>query len=653
MEGIRKAPGADGTGGLAAFAQRQGVPSLDLFKVPSGLVTSPNSTGFAYGEEQQRSTYYGSMVYDVAPWLQLGLDGTFSRSVTYPGSNLFAADLTLAKNSPNNPFNQDVLVSLNESAPLLGAHFNEARLEFSSIVMGVLLKLPSDWRVALDAQYAHTLASYRGLSDYRLDRWQALVDQGLYNPLRDTQVYGPPQAFYDQVLVHYGTPDHFVTLGNYQAFDAAVRVTNQALQLPTGLGAVNFGGDYRRNKLASYLDERSYGDGSPAITPNDWTGRALERLSVFGELQAPLLPQNRLPSWLRSVEGDLALRYITARTAKESYFAPTFGLKMEFAHGLSFRSSVTTSSRYPTPFLSQQIGTAGGGGGVDSITVKDPLRNGESYTVLENQLLGFELNPETAVTQTAGFVFQTGTEHRLRATLDFFDTRKVNEQYALVAQQIMDLEQFFPLRVTRAAVLPGDPYAVGRAVSVSPGTVNLASRHSQNYDLSLDYSWTKCLGGTLQLSGRLVYFQRYDRKILPTDPVVDELAHPDSTASNLLKYRATLGAEWSNGVGGFGLEEHYYAARILPLLEQASQGSDHINPYWQCDAFVQSDLTRWLPGHAARQTGRSRYGLHGQLRINNLFAAGFPRYSYDSTTGVQPYGDWRGRTYSLSVTATF
>jgi hypothetical protein len=42
------------------------------------------------------------------------------------------------------------------------------------------------------------------------------------------------------------------------------------------------------------------------------------------------------------------------------------------------------------------------------------------------------------------------------------------------------------------------------------------------------------------------------------------------------------------------------------------------------------------------------------VRINNLFGAHLPKYANDpSGAGVQPYGDWRGRTYSLSLTATF
>ena len=70
------------------------------------------------------------------------------------------------------------------------------------------------------------------------------------------------------------------------------------------------------------------------------------------------------------------------------------------------------------------------------------------------------------------------------------------------------------------------------------------------------------------------------------------------------------------------------------------------------DAHLEGDLGRWLPGNRTAD-GQSRYSLRGQLRIDNLFDSRFPSYAYDATTGVQPYGDWRGRTYSVSLTATF
>jgi len=63
---------------------------------------------------------------------------------------------------------------------------------------------------------------------------------------------------------------------------------------------------------------------------------------------------------------------------------------------------------------------------------------------------------------------------------------------------------------------------------------------------------------------------------------------------------------------------------------------------------VQADLVRWMPWVDASRS------LSVQIRINNIFDAAFPRYANDvSGAGVQPYGDWRRRTYSVSLTTAF
>jgi iron complex outermembrane receptor protein len=644
------APGADGTGGLAAFAGRQGVRSLALFDPPGELATSTNSLDYPYGRRQRYAAYYGSAVWDVVPWLQVGLDGTYARTVVNRGYDVFAADLLLKTDSALNPFGQDIRVSLNETAPLLGEDYSEARLEFSSAVLGLMLKLPVDWRVSLDTQYAHNFVKYRGLAPLPdSTRWQQLVDEGLYNPLRDTQVHGPPQEFYDRVLVYYGNRGRFVTLGNYETLDVAVRVTNQSVMLPTGVGALNFGGDYRRNHLAGYTDERRFADGSLAYDPVQWSGRTLERVSVFGELQGPLLPTRRLPHWLRSIDADLAVRYVAAASSREANVAPTCGLKADFAGGFSLRGSFTTSNRYPTPYMSRQLAVPvdAGTGEVSRTWIFDPARN-QSYDVLSREVLNPALRPEAAATQTVGVIFQRGDDHRFRAAVDFVDTRKVNELTYLDAQAVMNLESLWPARVQRASLAPGDGHSTGYVTSVFTGTVNLAWRRSHNWNLSLDYAWKKCLGGTLELYARGVCFQRYDRQVFPNSETVDELRQPDGTAAGLLKYRANFGGSWTNRHYGFGMDGHYFHSRILPSAEWPGQGGDQIDSCWQFDAYLQSDLGRWLPWKS------SRFGLRGQLRVNNVLGAHFPKYANDASgAGVQAYGDWRGRVYSLSLTATF
>jgi iron complex outermembrane receptor protein len=645
------APGADGSGGLATFANRQGVRDLNFFKSPGGMAASVDSTDYPYGRQQQRNVYFASVVYDVTPWLQLGLDGTYASTVVHRGYDVLATDLSIAADSPLNPFKQDVVVSLNETARNLGQNYGEARLQFSSLVLGALVKLPGAWRLSLDAQYAHNVTKYRGLYAADSTRWQQLVDTGVYNPLRDTQAFGPPAAFYDHVLIYRGARGSFVTLGDYETLDAAFRATNEALRLPTGDATLNLGGDYRRSHLAAYHEEYRYGDGSLAYDPTDWGDRVLQRYSVFGELRAPIVPARWLPSPLRKIDADLAVRYIGANSSKESYIAPTLGLKADFAEGFSFRGSVTTSSRYPTPQLNRQVFAPPTGEVVIPYTeqIDDPLRPGEKYSVNVNQALNPGLLPESAITQAAGFLFQRGKVHRVRATFDFIDTHKTNEELFLGSQSLVELEKLFPDRVTRAPLAPGDTHSAGVVTSVLTGTTNLAWRHSQNWNASADYAWSECRGGTLEFYGRLLYYELYKRQILPSSLPVDELSHPDGAAgSNLLRYRANFGAGWSNRDFGFGIDGRYFSPRVLPVPEREAQGHDRIRPAWQFDTYLESDVGRWLPWD------QSRHGLRAQLRVNNVFGDRFPKYVNESSgAGVQPYGDWRGRTYSLSLTANF
>jgi iron complex outermembrane recepter protein len=643
-------PGASGGEGIAAFAGREGLRNLEFFDSPGGMATSLDSGDYPYGRRQSRDVYFGSVVATLFPWLELGLDLTHARTVVNRGYEVVRADLTMSPASPLNPFPQDIAVSLNETVPLLGEDYSEARLNFTSAVLGAVLTLPAEWRVSVDAQYGHNLAKYRGLAGVDYVRWQQLVDRGRYQPLRDTQVAGPPAEFYDDVLIYRGGRGRFVTLGDYQTFDLALRGTNTALRFPTGPGRLNLGGDYRRNQLQPYREQLLFGDGSPAAQPLVWTGRTLQRYSAFGEMQAPLVPVSWLPSWLRQVEANLAARYVAADTEQETNVAPTFGLKVDFSGGVSLRGSVTTSNRFPSPYMSRRENTptGGGGPGVEQTFVTDPLRNGEGYGVVVTEAINPGLQPESAVTQTAGTIFQRGQDHRLRASIDFVDTRKTDELVFLDAPLVMNLEQVLPGRVQRFPAGPDE--SVGRVSSLLTGITNLGWRHSQNLTTSLSYAWAECRGGTLELYGRLLYFQRYERQILPTSPITDELRSPVAGGAGLLKYRANFGASWNNDNFGFGLDGRYFHARVLPVVERLAQGDDHIDAYWQFDAYVQSELHRWLPW----KKFATRHALRAQLRVNNVLAADFPRYANEASgAGVQPYGDWRGRVYSLSLTASF
>jgi hypothetical protein len=515
-----------------------------------------------------------------------------------------------------------------------------------------MLKLPDEWRVSIDTQRGRSVTKYRGLVGADGGWWQQLVDRGLYNPLRDTQVAPPPAEFYDRVLIYAGGRGRTVSVGDYETLDTAVRITNPALRLPTGRGALNVGGDFRMTELKSYTDEQRFGDGALAAVPVHWRGRTLQRLSLFGELQAPLLPAAWRPGWLHELELDLAARYTAADSTQETNVAPTAGLKIALAGGLTLRGSFATTNRLPTPFMSEKVVApvlhASSAGGVSYVRVFDPARQ-ETYGVRAGDAINPDLRPESALTRSAGVIYERGTEHRVRVAVDFVDTQKSGELTYLDAQSVLDLEELFPNRIVRAAPAAGDPHAMGRVSSVLGGTFNLAWRHSQSVATSVDYTWAHCRGGRLEAYARWLDLVRFDRQLLPYSAMVDELNAPDGATTGLLRQRANFGGGWSNRAWGFRLDGHYFDSRTLPAVEWASQGAHDVDPYWQFDVGVQKDLARWLPWKLPES-----FTLEGQLRVNNLLNAGPPRYANDpSGAGVQSYDDWRRQTYSLSVRARF
>lgn len=635
--------GADGSGGRAAFAERSNTRNLAQYDSPGSVADGLNGVDFPYGREQERSLFFASAVYRATPWLELSLDAAYSASTTTRGFTIFAEDLLLTADNPLSPFDQDVRVSLFETPVALSQNYHQAQTHFYSLVGSALIELPGNWTLIGDTQFAHSTTKFRGIADVDKNRWESLIARGIYNPLRDTQIFAPPPEFYDEVIVFTGGRDQFVTLGDYESLDGAFRLTNDAWQLPMGTSVFNLGADYRITSLGNYLQERRYGDGSLQRLPDRWEGRSLERVSFFGELQTPVLPRQYLPAWITTIETDLAARYIAADSSSESNLAPTLALKVGFTHGLTLRGSFTTSNRFPTPFMSRNLGNGvAGGTGVRQVKINDPRRD-ESYETDVVSVLNPNLRSENAVTQTFGIVYEFGEQQRFRASFDFFDTQKTNEIVGLGPTELLNLESSFPQLIERENT-PGE---IGRVTEFRSGAFNLARRHSQNLMATFDFAQRDIFGGTLDLRARAVYFNRFDREILPGDPTVDELRDP-SGASGILQYRATFGGSWSVPHFAFGLDGQYFHSRRLPRLEWPSQGARTIDPFWQADLYAQADLGHWL------LPADSRLGLKAQLRLNNAFKNSYPTYANEaSNAGVQPYGDWRGRTFSLSLKAEF
>ncbi|WP_404425524.1 TonB-dependent receptor plug domain-containing protein [Nibricoccus sp. IMCC34717] len=641
--------GADGSAGVAAV--EAGRLSTAEFSGLAGRSSSIQTRDYLYGAGERAVSWTAAAVWDPVPWMQVGLDAYWSERTLKRGTDTLAADLEWKASAPGNPFGKTVRVALQESLPGLGADYNQARVNYGTVVGGILLRPIPRLRLSLDAQYSRNTTRIRSLRGfgYDLGRWEQLLNTGRYNPLRDTQASGPDDLFYRTVLIYREAPGHFVKVGDYDVLDVALRGVLTGLPAPGGEALVHGGFDYRRSHLDPQREQPRFGDGTDAEDPVVYSGRTLPRYSLFTEVQAPLLPAGWRRFGLRGIETDLALRYVAADTSREANFAPTFATKLDFAGGFSMRASLTYASRYPTPQMSRQVSELqpDGGSGVEYASINDPLRGNQNYTVRVLSALDPKLRPESTVTQSAGVLWQKGGERRWRVSLDFVDTSKTDELVFLNPSTLMNLEELYPNRVIRLPQQPSDGGRPGPVSVVLTGTTNLASRRSQNWTLAVSHRRERILGGSVEAYARWLYFQDYTRVLFPNLPAVDELSLPDGTAPNLLRHRGKAGVNWSRRETTLGTDWRYYHRRMLPQQEWAAQGRSYVGSYSEWDVFAQQGLRAWFPKLA-------KWNLSVQLRINNLFNHGFPAYASDpANTGVQAYGDWRGRTYTLNVTAAF
>jgi hypothetical protein len=88
-------------------------------------------------------------------------------------------------------------------------------------------------------------------------------------------------------------------------------------------------------------------------------------------------------------------------------------------------------------------------------------------------------------------------------------------------------------------------------------------------------------------------------------------------------------------------------SRDLPRKEWSRQAAIASGVHADSMSFIQGDIGHWLSWLP--------HGMRAQVRVNNLFAMPYHalREPFVVGAGIQPYGDWRGRVYSLSLMTTF
>jgi hypothetical protein len=190
-----RASGADWERWPCCFCGREGVRNFAFSRLTGGMASSLESVDYPYGRKQLRTALFASAVYDMSPVAcRFGIDGTYTAACCIAVS-MSSRRPAAESGIPMQSVRPEASVSLNEWRPH-SASATARRGWNSAPRVSALFRTTA--RLAPAARTASTgqnVAKYRGISGADYARWQQLVDEGRYNPLRDTQVFGPPQEF--------------------------------------------------------------------------------------------------------------------------------------------------------------------------------------------------------------------------------------------------------------------------------------------------------------------------------------------------------------------------------------------------------------------------------------------------------------------------
>ncbi|MEI6467790.1 MAG: TonB-dependent receptor, partial [Verrucomicrobiota bacterium] len=490
-----------------------------------------------------------------AKWVPLG-NGAYQFAV--PG------------NAPTNPFRENVLVSIPISADQ--ASHNDIGTQVAGGVLGTLIKLPADWRLAADANYSVTAqkVSY-GLMNFANNSTfggnAPLLWTGAINPFVDT-IANPPG-----VERYYGewTGYNKDTMVNYN-----LRASGPLFHLPGGRPVLTIGSEVYTERLPQAYVGGTFPPLPPATVSatnqhSFFIGQRISTYAGHAELSVPIVSGANEQPFLRALDFQLAARseYFDVYTnpdgrvnvfpdsapfprithsatesrqdiAKLHATKPTFGVKYQPFHTLTFRASYATAFLPPTfAQLSQRINTGGLAAATPTAVFFDPVTN-TSYAALSVAGNNPVLGPETSKNWSYGVIWEPqGALKDLRFNLEYW---RIDKQ-ALIrnvnnVQQLANMGERAP-----AGSIQRNPTT--KVIELFTfANYNVGNGMTDGWDASVDYRKATPLG-LFAVRGRTTLTDHLKLPPAIGFPAIEYRDFPNSGGVNRTKINGSL--SWSNG----------------------------------------------------------------------------------------------------------
>lgn len=593
-----------------------------------------------------------------------GVEGYFDALVMRNGgrhSNYTSwGSMLVFDGSPINPFNESIYLRF----PVPNEYVHQRRtFTTSRFTAGLVADLPlRGWRGTAEATFGSTKVHILKETKTSTPVFLGPPYGPNINPLGDWRQF-QSQVVIDPIFIE-------------EEARARNRYREQSLRLAGPLLRTQ-GGPVTLTLLAERRSERvpAFATTKEALHPmsgrsqsEQLTGaRANVTTSLYGELRAPLFGDQSPVPLLDELELQLAVRHDRLRatfdadpfdpnpneTARHAFDGTSFtaGAKAFPAPWLMVRGSYATGEQAPPlERLLPREET------LTFVVASDPKR-GRSRLGSEGQFLRkFEGSPDLktarANTLSLGIVLNPQGRAGPRVSVDFSRIRKSGDALLLHTQLVLDHEEIWPERVTRAPLTDQDRargYTGGRIIVLDERATNAGSGKIDSIDGRLDWP-VKFLGGKLRFYGAATLQLTNERPLLfqPNEERVGYRGGP-------LKWRANGGADWSAGRTTIGANLQYFSRYRVFSAGQIPTNPSEIK--WQGSEWVKSQA--YLDIYASRSFLLPDNSLLRNVELNfgvvNVFDKQPPREfgQPGGGPGYSRYGDPRGRRLEVVLSAEY
>lgn len=642
-------PSADGGAALAANA---GDLRFDQNFMP--LWDSPRSLSVSFGVRRQFTP-------GIEAFLDLSHDDTRGQSLAF-GPLL----QHVSSSSPNNPFLQDVLVTV----PILPSEYpeNSNRISNTRIYAGTIFRLPHRWGGTLEYDWLRS-ASRADVNEFlstdpsaASQVEQAVFRAGSINPL--------PASDFD--LFSSSAPN-----GDTRQI-ASLRLSGPILTLPGGDLTLSSSIELDEEKLDDVVVKQTQQPSPPRFL---WDPSASTRsASAYAEIRAPIVSEKNSSPLLRALELTGAVRHEIYRSrflgssisvaSQDGPFPAeksainrftstnyTLGLRYAPSDFITFRASAGTGFLPPQPYQIRGSSFVVSGAIIRFFGILDPKRGNTSPPGAVTFLSGGnpDIKPEQSRSFSYGFVFTPKLLKTFRLSVDVTHIHKTDEILGPPIAFLLANESQFPGRIVRGPNLPGDlPGWAGPITEIDESFINFAKSKVTAVDVQADYdvktsdlgNWHLYLVGTYQ--PKLIH-----QAITGTAPF-----NQAGTFFGPVKVRGNFGLDWTKAAWTLGWNSQYTgpysvcsAGVTVSTCNQDIQwqGSKRIRSQIYTDIYI-----RYRMSGSERILGGALSNSEITFGMQNVFNREPPIVANSiSVLGYSAYGDPRLRRFTLELKKHF